>query len=79
MIISKTNPNEKINSLMKVENCSLLSNGEQQIVSLIRSYIIDTPIVLLDEAFMSIDIKNRDYFVEMFLKNSDKTIIMITS
>ena len=74
----KTNPNEKINSLMKVENCSLLSNGEQQIVSLIRSYIIDTPIVLLDEAFMSIDIKNRDYFVEMFLKNSDKTIIMIS-
>ena len=47
-------------------------------ISLLRTYLSDTPIVLFDEAFESIDVASREYFKNLFLNDSDKTILMIT-
>ena len=74
----KKNPNEKIEYLLKQKNSMNLSQGEKQMISLLRTYLSDTPIVLLDEAFESIDVASREYFQNLFLNDSSKTILMIT-
>lgn len=71
-------PNDKINELMKVSNCESLSNGEKQMTSLLRTFLSDTPLYLLDEAFSAIDVQNRNYFLDMFLEMDDKMICVIT-
>lgn len=73
-------PNDKINYLLNIEDCSMLSNGEKQMVSIIRTYITNTPVILLDEAFSAIDIENREYFMKMILEHEpeSKIIIMIS-
>ena len=55
-----------------------LSQGEKQMLSLLRTYLSDTTIVLIDEAFESIDVASREYFQNLFLNDSSKTILMIT-
>lgn len=74
----KMKPNKKIENLLRQNDAKKLSNGEKQIVSLLRAYISNTPIVLLDEAFSAIDISNRPYFINMFLENEELLVMMIT-
>ena len=74
----KKNPNKKIDYLLKQKASVNLSQGEKQMLSLLRTYLSDTPIVLLDEAFESIDVASREYFQNLFLNDSSKTILMIT-
>lgn len=71
-------PNNKINQLMAMEDASALSNGEKQMVALLRTYCLDTPLVILDEAFVNIDVEQRSYFMNMFLNDSKRTIIMVS-
>lgn len=70
-------PNDKINYLLNIEDCSMLSNGEKQMVSIIRTYITNTPVILLDEAFSAIDIENRGYFMKMILEHEPESKIII--
>lgn len=74
----KKNPNKKIDYLLKQKASVNLSQGEKQMLSLLRTYLSDTPIALLDEAFESIDVASREYFQNLFLNDSSKTILMIT-
>jgi len=58
-----------------------LSGGMQQIVSILRSLILDPDILLLDEPFSSIDEISRDILHEQLLNIhnlSGKTTIMVT-
>lgn len=74
----KSKPNAKINDLMKQKDATNLSNGEKQMVSLLRVYLSNTPIVLLDEAFSAIDVINRPYFIDMFLADKNRLVVMIS-
>ncbi|WP_330665108.1 ATP-binding cassette domain-containing protein [Tepidibacter sp.] len=61
------------------ENGNRLSGGERQRLSVARAILKDSPIILLDEATVSLDIEN-ELFVKQAISNllkSNKTVIMI--
>lgn len=74
----KEHPNQKIEFLLKQPDARVLSNGEKQMVALLRAYLAHTPVVLLDEAFSAIDVVHRPYFMHLFLNDPDPLVIMIT-
>lgn len=58
-----------------------LSGGMQQLVSILRSLILNPDVLLLDEPFSSVDQVNRDSFNDKLLKihkETNKTTIVIT-
>lgn len=60
------------------ENGSLLSGGERQRISIARALLKDAPIILLDEATSSLDIKNETAVAEAIANlTKDKTVIVI--
>ena len=68
------NDSEKLQS---INNCKVLSGGEQKIIGLIRLINQDTPIILLDEPFSAIDESKKENLLNKLL-SLDKTVIMIT-
>lgn len=61
------------------ENGSRLSGGERQRLSVARAVLKDSPIILLDEATVSLDIEN-ELLVKQAVSNllkADKTVVMI--
>jgi len=61
-----------------VEDCLTLSGGEKQVVSIMRSLTINTPILVYDEPFSAVDAKNTKLLKEYLLSLEHKTIIIIT-
>ncbi len=60
------------------ENGSKLSGGERQRLSIARALLKDAPIVLLDEATSSLDIKNESAVQKAISRlTKDKTVIVI--
>jgi NitT/TauT family transport system ATP-binding protein len=58
-----------------------LSGGEQQRLSLIRSFAYPGELLLLDEPFKSLDIQLKNSLIEYFLKlwnNEKRTVIFVT-
>lgn len=57
-----------------------LSGGEQQRLALARLLLSNRKIILADEPTASLDIKNRDYIIEMLitLNNHGKTIFLVS-
>lgn len=70
-------------SVTKLEHktFSSLSQGQMQIVSIIRGFLLDPKIILLDEVFSSLDIANKNiiyaYLSKFILK--DKNLVIFTS
>ena len=62
----------------KDKKVSKLSGGEKQRVSLARAVVKDPSLLLIDEPFNSLDVHNRDLFMELFrsLKNGKRTMII---
>lgn len=65
---------EKVSS-----SSSILSGGEKQRIALIRGYLSDKPVLLIDEVSSNVDAKN-DHLIYKFLKThaSDRIVITIT-
>ena len=60
------------------ENGSKLSGGERQRLSIARALLKDAPIVLLDEATSSLDVKNESDVQEAIaILNKEKTVVVI--
>ncbi len=60
------------------ENGYSLSGGERQRLSIARALLKDAPIILLDEATSSLDIKNESYVQDAISKLiKDKTVLVI--
>lgn len=60
-------------------NGSNLSGGEKQKIAILRAFVKDSPIIILDEAMAHIDSKYNSAFNDILKEEfSDKTIIVIT-
>jgi len=67
-----------INQLLEKNICHL-SGGEKQLVSICRSIIQNTPIILLDEPMSYLDIKNQQKVLvqlKRVVEKGDKTILL---
>ena len=65
-------------TIQNYEHIDNLSGGEKQIIALLRLLVSDRPILLLDESFSSIDIKNTQIIKDYILSLKDKIIIEVT-
>ena len=86
---SKNNCSESIDNLLSLFNVSILrekvfsslSQGQMQLVSIIRGFLSNPKVVLLDEVFSSLDIENKkmimQYLSEYVL--NEETVIIFTS
>ena len=59
------------------ENGTNLSGGQRQIIAIARAILYDKPIMILDEAFASIDIKYTSSVLN-YLAQSEKYIIIVS-
>lgn len=62
------------------KNFSELSGGQQQLISLTRALVQDTPIILLDEPMSALDLQNQSFMLNLIkeLAGAGKTIIFST-
>lgn len=74
------NGNHKMLNLPVEENGSNLSNGEQQIIKILRNFIEDSPLVLLDDPLQFLNTNNQQLFLK-FLKEytQNKTLVLFTN
>ena len=55
-----------------------LSGGQRQRTALGRALLIDSPVIVLDDALASVDNKTASIIINEIRKNNDKTILMIS-
>lgn len=61
------------------KNGENLSGGERQKISLLRAFVKDAPILILDEATANIDKKYDEFLHDLLINDTvDKTLIVIT-
>ncbi len=66
--------------LADIENrpFSTLSSGEQRLLLLVRAFLKNAPVLLLDEPFQAIDAHRRELACQLIDSFADKTILFIT-
>jgi len=60
---------------------SMLSGGERQRVAIARAFLLDPPIILMDEPFSALDLKTREHLrseLEQLWRLYQKTIVFVT-
>lgn len=67
-----------ISKIQNKETSTLLSGGEQQIISYLRARNSKTPILIMDEPFSAVDKHSKELLLKDISRLKDKTIIMIT-
>jgi len=79
LIVEKVAQQLELCSLLN-ERVSELSGGQQQLVSLGRAMVQDTPVILLDEPMSALDLSNQSKLLILFrkLSHQGKTIIFST-
>lgn len=66
-------------NMMIEENGSNLSGGERQRIILARTFLRNSPIILIDEGFSQIDVSlERKILEDVFVRYNDKTILIIS-
>jgi molybdate transport system ATP-binding protein len=58
-----------------------LSDGEQRLILLVRAFVKNPALLILDEPFHGMDAKNRlkaKEIIELYCKQPDKTLIMVS-
>lgn len=71
-------PAQKVIQLLECDDCSMLSGGEQQLVSMARGLASERNIWILDEPFSALDKELEMELCKKIVKMKDKTIIMVT-
>lgn len=67
-----------VSALSACPQCASLSGGKKKTMHLIRSMLIASPILLLDEAFAAIDVNNAAKLKNAVFEQKDRTIIEVT-
>lgn len=67
-----------LRDLSQKAQCNTLSGGEKQLICLVRSLVMERPVLVLDEAFSAIDRKNVKCLHSYLEQRQDLTIIEIT-
>ncbi len=70
--------NMRVNSIKNTEDCTALSNGEKQLMEFIKMILSDKDIMLFDEPFSALDIKNSKKLQDKLKNIENKIIIVIT-
>ena len=66
---------------LKDRNFLQLSSGEQRMVLLVRAFVKDPELLILDEPFHGLDMYNRQLvkdIIDVFCQRVNKTMIMVT-
>lgn len=69
---------DKIDYIRNTENCTKLSGGEKQLLALVKMMLINRSVILLDEPFSALDIKNTLLMQDKVYGLKDKTMIVVT-
>lgn len=69
---------EKLKQLCSSEDCTTLSGGEKQLVSLFRSFHRRKPLIILDEFDSSLDPEIQSEIIEALLHMKEMTVIMVS-
>lgn len=64
--------------LYNCQDCSLLSGGEKQIISIIRALVTKRDVIVLDEPFSAMDSEMEFTVCQLLKSMEDKTVIMVT-
>jgi len=68
----------KIDSISNKDDCTKLSGGEKQLLSLVKMMLINRDIIILDEPFSALDIQNTLLMQDKVYSLQDKTMIVVT-
>ena len=68
----------KIELIKDTEDCTELSGGERQLLCLVKILLMNKDIILLDEPFSALDIKNTISVQDKLYSIKDKTFIVVT-
>lgn len=71
-------PAQKYETLLRARDCSTLSGGEKQLVSLCRAILSRREILILDEPFSALDAAAESAVCRRLTEMSDRTVILIT-
>lgn len=71
-------PEQKYETIMRTRDCSTLSGGEKQLVSLCRAILSGRKILLLDEPFSALDSTTEAVVCKKLMQMQDRTVVMIT-
>lgn len=68
----------RLQTLAKKDDCSILSGGEKNLLSIVKILIMDKDILLLDEIFSALDFNTKIYLQNKLYGGLNKTMLVVT-